>query len=603
MASKDVKIVITAQDRTKRAFASVSRGLAGVSRAAFSAKTALAGVGSGFAIKGIVNAASEVEQLKIRMKFLTGSTEDGAKAFQIMDKYASRVPFTLQDIQKATPALLAVAGDVKDLNGLLAVTGDISVASGISFQDTALQLQRALSSGIASAEIFRERAVRSMLGFQAGVEYTAEQTRQHIRDAFNGSTLDIKGATEAMAKTYAGNVSMMEDAWFKFKLALAETGVFEAVGKGIIWATEKFKLFAAMVKDPRLHDVLNGMAKVFTMIWNAVAQLPIVIAGAFGEVVKGIAWLDKAATEFLQSINNNLAKVNPTIQGLIPLTEEWLDKAKEMSDFFTIGLNDGLNEALGKTEELKNATNAMSFDIGGGKDTGVQLEPFKMEFDTTGTQGFNAQLNKMMLQVGDLDTAAVSMIGNFTDGLSTQLTEALMTGKASFGDFARSILAMITQMIIKMLIFKAISGLMTAFGGAAGGAGGAGGAVTSGLGAAPVGIEQNLMTGAVGTFASGGSVTGGSPVMVGEQGRELFIPKSNGSIVPSHKLNEFASGNTQQQAPNEVVNITLNLSTGVQQTVRAEVMGMMPVITKQVKGAVAEARQRGGSFSSQMGVV
>jgi hypothetical protein len=52
----------------------------------------------------------------------------------------------------------------------------------------------------------------------------------------------------------------------------------------------------------------------------------------------------------------------------------------------------------------------------------------------------------------------------------------------------------------------------------------------------------------------------------------------------------------------ENVNITLNLSTGVQSTVRAEIMGMMPIITKQVKNSVAEARQRGGSFSSRMGV-
>ena len=510
MASNDVKITITAQDRTKRAFASVNRGLAGVSRAAFSAKTALAGVGSGFAIKGIVNAASEVEQLKIRMKFLTGSTEDGAKAFQIMDKYASRVPFTLQDIQKATPALLAVAGDVKDLNGLLGVTGDISVASGISFQDTALQLQRALSSGIASAEIFRERAVRSMLGFQAGVEYTADQTRQHIRDAFNGSALDIKGATEAMAATYAGNVSMMEDAWFKFKLALAETGVFESIGKAIIMVTEKFKLFAAMVKDPRLHEMLGNIKSVFVKARDMVFQMGIGILEFFVSVAKGFAFLDKAATDFLQSINNNLAKLNPTIQSFVPITEAWLSGAKTGVISFTTPLNAGLDDALAKTKELT----TISSDIGGGKDTGVTLAPMKFEFDETGAQGFNAQMNKMMLQVGDLDTAAVGMIGNFSDGLSTQLTQALMTGKASFGDFARSILAMIMQMIIKMLILKAISSV---FGFGVGGA--SGGNVTAAKGK-----------------AAGGGLNRGKPFMVGEQGRELFIPKTDGHLVPNHKL-------------------------------------------------------------------
>ena len=36
--------------------------------------------------------------------------------------------------------------------------------------------------------------------------------------------------------------------------------------------------------------------------------------------------------------------------------------------------------------------------------------------------------------------------------------------------------------------------------------------------------------------------------------------------------------------------------------IRAEVMGLMPVISANVKAAVAEARQRGGSFSEAMGV-
>jgi hypothetical protein len=70
---------------------------------------------------------------------------------------------------------------------------------------------------------------------------------------------------------------------------------------------------------------------------------------------------------------------------------------------------------------------------------------------------------------------------------------------------------------------------------------------------------------------------------------ELFTPSVGGNITPNHELGGS-------------VNVTLNLSAGVSQTVRSEVMGLMPVITSTVKNAVAEARQRGGSFSSAMGV-
>ena len=40
----------------------------------------------------------------------------------------------------------------------------------------------------------------------------------------------------------------------------------------------------------------------------------------------------------------------------------------------------------------------------------------------------------------------------------------------------------------------------------------------------------------------------------------------------------------------------INVTTGVQQTVRNEIQSLMPVIAESAKGAVADARQRGGSY-------
>ena len=61
---------------------------------------------------------------------------------------------------------------------------------------------------------------------------------------------------------------------------------------------------------------------------------------------------------------------------------------------------------------------------------------------------------------------ATDMYGNVQEiassalnGLSDQMTEFLTTGKANFADFANSILKMIVQMISKMVIFNALSGL------------------------------------------------------------------------------------------------------------------------------------------------
>lgn len=48
------------------------------------------------------------------------------------------------------------------------------------------------------------------------------------------------------------------------------------------------------------------------------------------------------------------------------------------------------------------------------------------------------------------------------------------------------------------------------------------------------------------------------------------------------------------------VNITFNISTGVQQTVRAELEAMMPSIEKRTTDAVRAAITRGGSLSKKL---
>ena len=65
--------------------------------------------------------------------------------------------------------------------------------------------------------------------------------------------------------------------------------------------------------------------------------------------------------------------------------------------------------------------------------------------------------------------------------------------------------------------------------------------------------------------------------------------------------NETVIDHTKGQAANGVVvNQTINVTTGVQSTVRAEIVQLMPQIAEAAKGAVADARVRGGNFSRAM---
>lgn len=70
-----------------------------------------------------------------------------------------------------------------------------------------------------------------------------------------------------------------------------------------------------------------------------------------------------------------------------------------------------------------------------------------------------------------------------------------------------------------------------------------------------------------GQRAFGGSVTGGSPYLVGERGREVFIPNTSGRIVPNSALGGSVSGRGAQQiygqfriAGNDLIAVVANTS-------------------------------------------
>ena len=95
-----------------------------------------------------------------------------------------------------------------------------------------------------------------------------------------------------------------------------------------------------------------------------------------------------------------------------------------------------------------------------------------------------------------------------------------------------------------------------------------------------------------GFFASGGTVQGGTPVVTGEHGRELFVPQQDGRIMSAAQTREMMSGGGGGVTINQVINV----STGVAQTVRTEIKSLMPEIAESAKAAVLDAKRRGGSY-------
>ena len=376
MATKQVNIDIIAKDKTRQAMKSASTGLNNLKQSVFSLQTALIGIGGTLVAKSFLDTARETERLQVRFKFLFDDVREGEKAFRGLTEFASKVPFSLEEIQRGAGNLAVVSQSAEEMNRLLAITGDLAVASGLDFQTTAEQIQRTFSSGINSADLFRERGVREMLGFEAGVAVSAEKSKQHIIDIFETGSKSFVGGSQVMADTFDGVVSMIGDKIRIFKQSVMDAGVFEglkisaqlldealvknfgsieksaeAVGEAIVTATTKTIFFGA--------GVIDAFRPTFAFLGGSIVNLvrtvqsfpqPIPELGLLGFLMLG-----KKGKAIVLAI----AMAKKEFEGLSPSMSSMVGIGLRLAEIFKEGLTGKpfhgsikeLNKELNKTAE------------------------------------------------------------------------------------------------------------------------------------------------------------------------------------------------------------------------------------------------------------
>lgn len=243
-------IEIRAVDKTQQALGNIDarlnrldkntrnleRGFSGLTSKIVAAGSALA---TAFGIKSILRVGADVERLQLRFQFLFRSVDEGTTAFRTLVKFAGEVPFTLEEIQRGAGNLAVVSENAEELGNNLKLVGNIAAVTGLDFQTTAEQLQRSFSSGIAASELFRERGVKALLGFQDGVTYTVEETRKKFQEAF-GPGGPYEKAAFALASTFDGVLSMLQDKLLRFQIALAEQGGLLEFSKAALRALDDY---------------------------------------------------------------------------------------------------------------------------------------------------------------------------------------------------------------------------------------------------------------------------------------------------------------------------------------------------------------------------
>ena len=263
MASKRLKGLEIAAARSRSTFAALGTTL----KVGVAASLAAVTFGIGKFVKDTFAAGKLTESLQVRFKLLFNSASEGAKAFEEMNKFAGKVPFSLEAIAAGSGNLAVISKDAGELAKILEITGNVAAATGLDFRQTAEQIQRAFAGGIAAADVFRERGVRAMLGFEAGAKVSIEETRKKFFEVFaNGGQFST--ATKEFESTLEAQVSFVEDSYFRFRQAAAQP-LFAGVKEQVMSLVGNFKENDTQLKI-LAQTVGENLAGAFKSVENAI---------------------------------------------------------------------------------------------------------------------------------------------------------------------------------------------------------------------------------------------------------------------------------------------------------------------------------------------
>ena len=538
MATKKVNIDIIARDKSKQALRGVQGSLDKVKKSVFNVRNALAGLGAGLVIRSLVNTGKEIENLQVRLKFLFGSAEEGAKAFDKMAKFASKVPFSLEEIQQGAGVLSVVSDDADELAKIMEITGNVAAVTGLDFKTTAEQIQRSLSAGISAADLFRDRGVKAMLGFKAGATVSIEETVKALEDTF-GSNGKFAGATDDLSKTLSGTLSMINDSVFIFKKNLLDAGFFSEL-KRQFGDLDNFLKQNQQTLEQVAISIGQGLAKAVISTGKAIVflkdnfeimvsiiktMIAFKLIAFFTNLAVAIYASRGAMLAFNSAVKKNLliggaAIVIANLEKILKLTKEIMGVSESKPLELTLKVEVPRIDTRHPEKIITDRTK---------EELEKQLKAYK-EYGHLRSVEANRQrvqqvkINKMGIDQVQQDTKDSLRIFAGMNRNAFEAYKRFSIAEATI-DAIKAASKAFRQFDFPVNIAASASALVKGM-------------------ALVAQIKSQSYTGR----QQGGSVVAGKPYMVGEAGKEMFVPSTNGNIVSNDQLGR-------------PVNVNFNIST------------------------------------------
>lgn len=383
------------------------------------------------------------------------------------------------------------------------------------------------------------------------------------------------------------------------RLDLLSGGVKQAEAEATVQrqlALERFKASIAGIKDEKERSRLTSE---FLAMLDRKIELEGKISEQLAQTKQDEKERNKAIKERLAYFDQEIKKQDELYNQRMKMMRMPTARPRGIGDDGIIDLTDPSGVAAGfnqQAESIKRARDPLYAYL---KD--MELLRKNVQAGTDTFKILEEQITKTFEDATTKITPMQEEVKKLEESLSDGLGDALgdvITGAKSAQDAFKAFVGEALQGIIK-LIFK-MEELNNKQINLGGGGGSSGGGILGGIfkflsnlnsSGSPLSDEIAMIGDIAGAKAKGGPVMGGRTYLVGEKGPELFTAPKSGQIVPNHQLGG-GGGVT--------VNQTFQISTGVAQTVRAELAGMMPLIQQQTVAAVANQKSRGGSRGNRL---
>lgn len=473
---------------------------------------------------------------KIRSDLKEFADEVGRSEFQLEEMAAS--------VQDTFVPMGVARGEAADLSVQLAkLATDVASFNNASDVETMRNFQSALVGNHETVRrygvVITESALQQEL-FRMGItkskdEVTAAEKIQARLNLIMAGTTDAQGDAARTATSYANQVKRMESELDRLRKQVGEKlmPVFLSFVQSISDGSEALREFLGSITMPQLNELTTANHE-YQKALEAVEEAQIRVNET--RDAEGMERLFQGVTAEARA-NDDLARKKVVLAE----AEERLNAAREQ-----------------QKKDQEAARQALEKQLEAEKKAAAQREAENEQ--KKNTMAVNDALN--------------NSFANLSDGVSTSVME-MVTGVGDGMETLRNTVGNIINQIIKKFIEFAIVNKV----------------INSLFGAGGVFKTEGFEKLPTMELASGGAMQPNQPTLVGERGPELIIPKSASVVKNAMNTRNMMGGG----AP-VVVNQSLNFSTGVQQTVRAEIAELMPSISESAKAAVYDAKQRGGSF-------